>query len=95
MNWVWSLLPYPKEVGFLPRGGRLGLLGERLDVVDGEDGGGDEPGEPEHGLDDDYDGQNLGRKLKLINLLQKKGLGGLHHGFLRLFKDKFFNYLSK
>ena len=78
-------------MGFLPRGGRLGLLGERLDVVDGEDGGGDEPGEPEHGLDDDYDGQNLARKWKLINLLQKKGLGGLR-GFLRLFKDKVFNY---
>ena len=57
-----SLLPYPEEVGLLPRGGRLGLLGERLDVVDGEDGGGDEPGEPEHRLDDDYDGQNLARK---------------------------------
>ena len=83
-------------MGFLPRGGRLGLLGERLDVVDGEDGGGDEPGEPEHGLDDDYDGQNLARKLKLINLQQKKCYWG-PPSFPKIIQGqgKVFNYLSK
>ena len=36
----------------------LRLDGERLDVVDGEHGGGDEPGESEDGADDDEDGDD-------------------------------------
>ena len=33
-------------------------LGERLHVVDGGDGVGDEPGQAEHGADDDNEGQD-------------------------------------
>ena len=36
----------------------LRLDSERLDVVDGEHGSGDEPGESEDGADDDEDGHN-------------------------------------
>ena len=34
------------------------LSAERLDVVDGEHGGGDEPGEAEDGADDDQEGHD-------------------------------------
>jgi hypothetical protein len=36
----------------------MGYLGQRLHVVDGGDGVGNEPGQPEYGGDDDDGGQH-------------------------------------
>ena len=50
--------PDSQELRFFTRRRSLRLSAERLDVVDGEHGGGDEPGEAERGADDDQDGHH-------------------------------------
>ena len=55
------LLSYSEEVRLFSRSGRFGLLCQRLNVVDGEYGGGDKPRKTKHGLDYDYDCQYLVR----------------------------------
>ena len=63
------LLPNPEEVGLFSRGGGFRLLCQRLDVVDGENGGGNEPGKTEDGLDNDYDCQDLAKNKSAINVI--------------------------
>ena len=48
-------VPDSQELRLLSRGRALGLPRQGLDVVDGQDGRGDEPGQAEDGANDNHD----------------------------------------
>ena len=53
-----ALFADSEKLRFLPRRGAVRLPGQTLDMVEGEDGGGDEPGEAQDRVDEDADGDD-------------------------------------
>jgi hypothetical protein len=64
------LFPHPQELGLLPGGRTLALELQGVDVVDGEDGRGDEPREAHDGADLDQDGEDEEVQVVAALLLQ-------------------------
>ncbi len=65
-----ALLADAQELRLLAGRRRLGLARQRLDVVDGQHGGGHEPGQAEDGADDDEDGDDQQVEVVPAGLLQ-------------------------
>ena len=54
---------------------RLRFHGQRLDVIDGQDGGRDEPGQAEDGADDDKEGDDEQVQMITASFLLKQNAG--------------------